>query len=88
MGEDISSFTEVSKENCGNSDCHGDWSTIKADTEGALFVGNLVANPHDNHQTTEIECSDCHSLTEASTLYCWSCHTYELSRDNGTWGTR
>jgi Zn finger protein HypA/HybF involved in hydrogenase expression len=85
LGNDISSLTEVSVESCG--ECHGDRSAIRASTEGILEAGATVANPHLNHMTKEIECSDCHSLAEASTLYCRQCHTYTMTRDNGTWDT-
>ena len=83
MGEDISGFSEVSKENCGA--CHGEWSTMVAETEGLLQDGELSANPHQNHMFKEFECSDCHHLTEGSTLGCHSCHSWEITRDNGTW---
>jgi hypothetical protein len=86
MGNDISSFTEVSVDNC--SECHGDRSTIQASTKDLLEAGGTTANPHVNHRTKEIECYDCHSLTEVSTLYCnESCHTWNMTRDNGTWDT-
>lgn len=86
LGNDISSFTKVSVENC--SECHGDWPAIQAETKDLLQAGDTVANPHVNHMTKEIECYDCHSLSEVSSLYCnESCHTWKITRDSGTWGT-
>jgi len=83
LGDDISSLTEVSVDNC--SDCHGDRSAIQASTEGILEGGGTTANPHVNHMTKELECGNCHSLTGTSTLYCNQCHAFTITKDNEMW---
>jgi hypothetical protein len=85
-GEDITAFTEVSRENCADSECHGEWVEIQEETDGVLEKAGTIANPHLNHKTKEIDCNDCHQLNKASTLYCnENCHEWELTKDNGTW---
>lgn len=84
MGNDISGFTDVSKENC--SQCHGEWTDIQAETDGVLEKDGFTANPHANHMTKDLACTDCHSLTGPSTLSCdENCHEWNLTKDNGTW---
>lgn len=86
MGKDIANLGEVSVDACGT--CHGDLAEIQSDTEDVLVSGSLKANPHVNHMFKEYECSDCHSLTEASALSCdETCHEWDMTRDNGTWGS-
>lgn len=89
IGKDISNLTEVSAADCGQ--CHGDWDKIQSETTTALTctgsVQDETANPHENHMTPSIECSDCHSLTSTSSLMCdESCHEWTIAKNNGTWG--
>lgn len=83
MGEDISMIMEISAEACGT--CHGEWNSTVAETDALLVDGELSANPHQNHMFKEFACSDCHQLEEQSVLGCNSCHSWEITRDNGTW---
>ncbi|ACV21382.1 cytochrome c3 family protein [Slackia heliotrinireducens] len=90
IGQDISGVTEVSYETCG--ECHGSAEEIVTATDGFLTMKGAIpvesANPHANHYTSNLACDNCHRLDAGSTMYCWSCHDWELSTDNGTWGER
>ena len=39
--------------------------------------GEEGVNPHDSHQGTPIDCSNCHGVHKASNMYCNTCHDYE-----------
>ncbi len=58
--------------------CHP-YDTLVAAGEGLLvdMDSGTVANPHSNHQY--LDCTDCHSATEQSVLYCNSCHEFALA---------
>lgn len=60
--------------------CH-DWDKI---VDGTILVGEKTVydpegtyNVHDNHRG-DVNCSECHSMHETSTLHCVECHYLEL----------
>lgn len=81
LGKDTSTFTEVSWSTCATeAACHGSMDEVIEETED-MFEGTgqiPAANPHFAHASNAFECSDCHSLTSASTLMCNECHNFEL----------
>jgi hypothetical protein len=54
--------------------CHN-WDDVVAST--ADWGGVSGVNPHSSHQGS-LACSSCHSVHGTSTLYCNSCHTWQL----------
>ncbi len=74
-------FTEeniTSPATCTQSACHTPEELVN---DGAGLLVDLdsgtVSNPHSNHQY--LQCTDCHSVSDQSTLYCNSCHEFTLS---------
>ena len=65
------------REMCLNEACHPSWDKIKESTimDGESTVYNREAkyNVHDNHRG-EVDCGECHSMHETSTLNCVECH--------------
>lgn len=54
--------------------CH-DYTEVTASTEN--WGGESGVNPHSSHQG-ELECTNCHNAHGTSTLYCNTCHNWEL----------
>lgn len=79
MTEDgmLATGTEFATEEfCARSGCH-DMTDVVESTWG--FEGNDEKyNPHSNHQSNLLECSDCHKVHETSTLYCTKCHNLNV----------
>lgn len=59
---------------CATPECH-DMNEVIAATEN--WGGEEGVNPHDSHQGTAIDCSNCHGVHKASNMYCNACHDYE-----------
>lgn len=59
---------------CATPECH-DMQDVMAATQD--WGGEEGVNPHDSHQGTPIDCSNCHGVHKASNMYCNTCHDYE-----------
>ncbi|WP_462134726.1 cytochrome c3 family protein [Slackia piriformis] len=59
---------------CATPECH-DMQDVMAETQD--WGGEEGVNPHDSHQGTPIDCSNCHGVHKASNMYCNTCHDYE-----------
>ena len=69
---------EAAGETLECTSCHPR-SEIQVKTEEALKKPGGSANPHSNHQTIDLACTDCHSVhASASTLVCNKCHDFDL----------
>lgn len=79
LGQDVSTFTEVSTEVCASA-CHGgSWDAIVESTD-AMWpgIGQITeANPHDAHASGGYTCESCHSLEGTSIVQCNGCHNFE-----------
>jgi nitrate reductase NapE component len=60
---------------CAIPECHN-FDEVIATTEN--WGGEAGVNPHQSHQGTGIDCSNCHSSHSTSYMYCNTCHEYEL----------
>ncbi|MEG0375217.1 MAG: cytochrome c3 family protein [Raoultibacter sp.] len=66
------------RELCLNDACHGnEWDKIKESTimdgESTVYNRDAKYNVHDNHRG-DVDCGECHSMHETSTLNCVECH--------------
>lgn len=59
---------------CATPECHN-MQDVMASTQD--WGGEAGVNPHDSHQGTPIDCSNCHGVHRASNMYCNACHDYE-----------
>lgn len=59
---------------CAQAGCH-DMADVIAATQD--WGGEPGVNPHESHQGSPIDCSNCHGVHKASNMYCNTCHDYE-----------
>lgn len=60
---------------CATAGCHDFDEEIKKTQD---WGGETGVNPHQSHQGTAIDCSNCHAAHGQSYMYCNTCHDYEL----------
>lgn len=62
---------------CAQAGCHDMGAVIEATQD---WGGEPGVNPHDSHQGTAIDCSNCHGVHKTSNMYCNACHDYETAQ--------
>ncbi len=61
------------EEMCAKSGCHDMQDAVAATAD---WGGDAGVNPHESHQGSPIDCSNCHGVHTASNMYCNACHDY------------
>ena len=59
---------------CAKSGCHDMQDVIAATAD---WDGEAGVNPHESHQGSPIDCSNCHGVHTTSNMYCNACHDYQ-----------
>ena len=59
--------------------CHDRQELVEKTVEGLVKAdGKSTANPHSNHVSVDMACTDCHNVHEESVLTCNGCHDFAL----------
>jgi len=56
----------VTQEKCRQ--CHGEYRDI------APLTAEYTPNPHNNHDTDNLSCTQCHHMHQPAEVYCQQCH--------------